>query len=1310
MLARVFVAIGGLVVLALLAALIAPLFIDWTGYRAGFEREASAILGRKVTVAGSAKARLLPFPSVTFSDVRVGESDTGPAMTAEAFSMDAELAPFLSGRAVIFDMRLVKPKVNVAMDAAGAIDWQFGAAAGFDPARVSLERLSISDGEITLRHGPGERTVSIRGLNAVLSARSLAGPWRADGQARFERIEAGFTVASGKVGDDGRLGLHLTFAPRHFGFDLESDGAVTLEKGAPVYAGTFAAARRARTEALRGSDGTTIAASGDAGWRAKGRFRADSRAVSAEAVRLESGPAKDPYVAEGEARLDIGPTPGFSLTVAGQQVRLAEGEGGAMPLAERLNALAETLSDLSRPVIPGTIDVRLPAVVAGDTTIGDVVARARTTEAGWRIDHLSARLPGRATLEAKGLLVSGVDPAFRGDLTLAVAQPSGFAAWLARDVDAAIRALPGAGFSAKVDLSRTRQVFNGIELRLGPAAFAGSVRHDASTRAPSLDIALDGGALDLDSLQAFASIFFDNSGVSRFAGHAVDLKFKAGPLDTGGLTLAALDLALRQRDGVIDIDRLLIDDGQGAHLSATGKAAGLPDAVKGNLEGTISGEDMGPLILALADRFDGARGLDDIARRAAQWPPLTAAPTIDFIATVADAGGGPGFALSAHGATEGVQFSLTSSGDLAGLAPRFRTLSFEGKNDDAGALAVIAGLPMLPLGLLPGGRLMVDATGRPDGGFDVDASLAADNATMTYRGRVGRGAGGTALNGQASLEAEDLAPWLVSAGVMLPNAIEALPAKLDLTLGGDGVTLGMLPVAGMFAGQAITGQLRWTVKDGKPHGEGTLALESFDLGVALAALFGDAAFSGALAQWSDDAFATTPLLPVTGAFTVEAAAMAVPGVPPVRDARFGLSLLADRIELSALAGSQAGGRISGTMAFRNSGGDGLFSADLAIDGQELAAWLPHGGMNGAVAMTATLATGGKSAAAMVAGLTGSGAIRTQATTFAGMNANAFQALLVTGDSIRPDADPALVEKQILPIARAGSSVFAPAEATVSIASGVARTSRMIFASPGATLTGDARLDVATSAIEAAGDLTYRAGNEALVGAEPIVSYAVNGNPDTMAVEADGKAMATWLVQRALEREQARVETMQATLIEKQRLRRELRYFTWIGDQRAQAKAEDEARLKAEEEARQKAEEEARLKAEEEARQKAEEEARLKAEEEARLKAEEEARLKAEDEARRKAEDEAGQMAGQDAPAGPQSPSPEVTPSPEVVPVPVAKPQVPAKTKAATAKAVVEPVPEPAPTEPQPAEAFPPPPKKKPLGGLLDLFRLKPETP
>ena len=53
MLARLFVIFGGLLVLALTVALVGPYFIDWTTYRADFEREASAILGRKVTVEGA---------------------------------------------------------------------------------------------------------------------------------------------------------------------------------------------------------------------------------------------------------------------------------------------------------------------------------------------------------------------------------------------------------------------------------------------------------------------------------------------------------------------------------------------------------------------------------------------------------------------------------------------------------------------------------------------------------------------------------------------------------------------------------------------------------------------------------------------------------------------------------------------------------------------------------------------------------------------------------------------------------------------------------------------------------------------------------------------------------------------------------------------------------------------------------------------------------------------------------------------------------------------------------------------------------
>ncbi len=151
MLTRLFVIFGGLFVLVLLAALVVPPFVDWTGYRSDFEREASAILGRKVTVRGEARARLLPFPSVTFSDVSVAGGPGGePAMTVETFSMDAELAPFLRGEVLIFDMRLVRPKAVMDIAADGTMNWAVRPSSPFDPAQVSIEKLTITEGEVLL--------------------------------------------------------------------------------------------------------------------------------------------------------------------------------------------------------------------------------------------------------------------------------------------------------------------------------------------------------------------------------------------------------------------------------------------------------------------------------------------------------------------------------------------------------------------------------------------------------------------------------------------------------------------------------------------------------------------------------------------------------------------------------------------------------------------------------------------------------------------------------------------------------------------------------------------------------------------------------------------------------------------------------------------------------------------------------------------------------------------------------------------------------------------------------------------------------
>ena len=87
------------------------------------------IFGKKVTVHGKVEARILPFPSVTMNDVRVGQDvDGSPIVQIERFSMDAELAPFLSGEARIFDMRIEKPKARVRVLPDGRLDWMRGGA------------------------------------------------------------------------------------------------------------------------------------------------------------------------------------------------------------------------------------------------------------------------------------------------------------------------------------------------------------------------------------------------------------------------------------------------------------------------------------------------------------------------------------------------------------------------------------------------------------------------------------------------------------------------------------------------------------------------------------------------------------------------------------------------------------------------------------------------------------------------------------------------------------------------------------------------------------------------------------------------------------------------------------------------------------------------------------------------------------------------------------------------------------------------------------------------------------------------------
>lgn len=1242
MLARLFVIFGGLFVLVLLAALVVPYFIDWTGYRAEFEREASAILGRKVTVQGDATARLLPFPSVTFSNVTVAGGPGGqPAMTVETFSMDAELAPFLRGEVLIFDMRLVHPKATIDIADDGTVDWAMRPSSPFDVNQISIEKLTVTEGEIALRHAAGGRSHLISQINSTISAKSLAGPWRMDGTLRLDGLRSTVVASTGKAEGNGQLRLRLKVDPDAYPLVVETDGNAGIVNGAAVYSGQFKISGNDKNSAaLRGTDGESVKVSAgkpDPGFRLNGKFSLDHQKLGVDEFRFETGPLDNPYTADGKASVDLGLKPNFAIEANGAQVQLDEAvgaeKGAGLTLDQRIAGIERALLDLPKPTIPGTVEVKLPAVVAGDTTVRDVHLSAEPVEGGWSVKSMAATLPGRTTLEASGMLSVQDHFGFTGSMLLAVAQPSGFAAWLSKDVDEAIRRLPAAGFKAKVDLSERRQAFSDLELILGKAKFSGRIDSSQPDDAkPSVLMRLTGGELDVDGLTAFASIFVSDKGANRFSDRDLDFQIKAGPVSAGGLTADTVDTALRLRDGLLEIDRLSIGGLAGASISATGRIKDFPASPTGKLDASVVAVDLKPLIDIAAQHYPNNDVLKGLASRTSAYPELFQDARVDLVASAADNGDGTtGLAVSGQGKAGGSAFSasLSGKGAVGRLLDAPVTLTFNAKNPDATALLALYGMPALPLGMLGQASTDISAKGTLGGGLATSFNLAADDFKATFDGTVAESPQGATVKGKIGLDASDIEPWLMTTGVGLPGMGTGTSTSLSADADFGSGLLVLSSLSGSINEAAVSGDINLDVKQGLPHLAGALALDELDLDPMAVALFGDQSFIASNGNWPTAPFSQKSSLPFTADLDLTTATLAVGPLATAYDASLSLKLDQEGIRVSDLKAKLLGGALTGLFELKNTDGNGLFSGQMRLAGADLTTVLPNAGLSGSGDFSTGLSTSGKSVDAMIAALSGSGTAALKGLTIAGVNPDAFGALIAKADTIGRDIDVAKTAGFAPDIAGDGNFAAGDTDIAFTVAGGTLRAPPVKLENAGAALSADITADLNTSTVAARGTITYKPGDQALVGSDPSVNFSVDGPFGAMKKLFDSEPLAQFLTQRALEKEQQRVEAMQAALLEKQRLRREVRYYAALQTERDNAaeelrKQEEAARLKAEADARAKAEADAKAQAEADAKAKADAEA--KADADAKAQAEADAKAKADAEAKVQAERQAAEDA------------------------------------------------------------------------------------
>ncbi|NTS31742.1 AsmA family protein [Phyllobacterium sp. BT25] len=1176
----------------LTAALIVPYFVDWAGYRSSFEREASALLGRPVTVAGSASARLLPFPSVTFSDVRVGDPGTEPVMTIDKFSMDAELAPFIRGEILIFDMRIENPRATVRIDKDGAFDWAIRPRTPFHSAQVRLEDMRITDGSIIIRDASTGTTRTVTNLDATLAANDLSGPWSFDGTLFFNGKKTAVTASTGAVKPDGTMNLRTRFTPDNVPASFETDGLVSLQNSGLKYTGSIAIRSADEVAAATGAKVEQKKAKPLlSSLRVTGRFEADHAKVTIPEFRMEQGPVDDPYVVNGTALFDYGKTPHFEVTADGQQVTFAEQAQpakGATPTpitaAERLAVFRRLMDQLPIPTVPGRIDLKLPAIVAGDTTIRSVTIDAAPSAAGWTINQLRAELPGRTQFEAKGTLRVGDDFGFDGRLLVASRQPSGLAAWLTNSVDEAIRRLPGAGFSGDVSLRDDLQKIDNLEVALGGASLKGSLLRSAKGESlPLTQLVLEGGALDADALEAFAAIFGNNNqpsddGSPQLRGQDLDVHLKAGPVTHGGLVAETLDTSFRLRDGVFDIDRLTIGNVAGATITATGKLEPFKAEPSGSIDSTVLSDNLAPFVTAMARRFPDFPFITSLSQHAVSYPGLFEETKLNVLAnSLQGKSGANEFSLSAAGKTGGMDVTLsgTTSKNSEGL--RSLELTMDSRSEQAEALMAFIGLPALPLGLAGGLEADLALKGNEKDGLQTQLSLKASDGQALVDG-VFRNIGDILSGeGRASIKAADLEPYIATAGYTLPGFGDGMPVDLASSFQLGKGRLNLPDLAGQVSGTKVGGRLGIEIANQVPDVQGDLNLAHLDLATLGDFMLGTSALQAeALGPWPTTTFSGTQLFPLNVKLKLNANEADAGFLGTIGKFQANTALKDGSLRFDDAKGDILGGNFNGMFELRNTSGTGLATGQFTLDGTALDTLykpdedvIPFVPLRGKTKISASVNATGTSVAEMMQSVAGSGVISVADLAINALNPAALTPIVTDTDAADGPVTPAMIDATIGKYLNTGEFKAGAAEFAFTIAGGMARTSTFQLASEGATLGADLRVNFPDLTVASQGRFVFDPGKSIVAGADPVVEFSLYGPWAAPKVTLNQQPLEQFLTQRALEREQQRVDAMQAALVEKQRLRREAQLFQARADERQ--RLAEEARLKAEQEAKEAAE-------------------------------------------------------------------------------------------------------------------------------------------
>ena len=1158
------VILGGLLVVVLFAALIGPYFIDWNNYKATFESAAEKILGQPVHVRGTADAGLLPSPSMTFTDVEVGDREGQPMMKVARFTATLELMPLLQGEIHVVSMKLEQPEATVSIDDSGTVDWTLRTGTGKSVVAdsVVLQDVEISDGSLTYSDAAGAIARKFEHITATLDASSLAGPWRIAGSYREGETAGQFQFSTGRQSADGSIRVKAEVTPPGGALSFTADGVVAQGNEGLSYAGTFT------TDLVNTED----SASSVVGLHSEGSFTLKRERLVIDRAVLALGAAEQPAGLAGSMTIDLGKSPRFKAIVQARQFDLDRllGKGPSQPVAVGTAAqkLMASLSRFGVASIPGTVGFSVPTIVVGGSVVQDVRFTAASDPSGWQITGFHARLPGEAALDGDGLISTGSRLGFGGTASLTVAQPAIFSAWWQGQTTLPTGGgrLPPFDLAGRLSIQQGKVALAEMKAKIGGATISGDVSWSSNgdkKRILTTDLSAD--RLDLAQVRSVAELLVgQNLGDTGALADSYSIKLSAGELAVEDVLVRGVSIDAGFVDGTVTVKKINVDDLGGAHFTATqGEISGLPDHPRGRLNAHLDAATLGGLS-RLANRIAPNSAL---ARWLASTSPVLV-PVILDASIEAPPRDAPVDQIRLKLSGSAATTSFSGQVDLTGEPAEWRagnvTAHFDASSYNALDFARQAGLAPSSADKIGSAKLTVDAKGKPQDGMaaTVDGNLA--NLDFHSDGKLALVADLPAsFKGTFDLKAPDIDPLMKLTGLDLGGSTAGTPLAIsgDLSVLGDVATVGWKN--GTIAGQAVAGDASIVRRsDGQLHLDGTLDLERADAGW----LAGLALGGSPLPTWDPgEVWPTTPftgpkLGRIGGKLAVSAGRLTV-GDLEVADAKFALTVAPDGIKIESAEGRLADGTVTGALAIQNVGGEiglsGRFNLKAATLDRFI--WKRNGRpvATGLLDLSADFNATGRSPAGLVATLSGGGALSIGQGEVRYVNPRAA-ALVVRASDLDQTFTVDALNATFTGYIDAGNLPFGDASAVFDIASGTVRLKNMTLTGGLAEMVGGGILDLNSMTVDSDWTLTLDSGVEKGNSGSPQVGLVFRGPVDAPTRTIDVLQFASFLNIRQTKRLEALLTQAEDARLEKDRFSRELREIRRQAQLRADLAAKEAA--------------------------------------------------------------------------------------------------------------------------------------------------------